>query len=314
MIQGCPLKRRSAVFFDVWLTANGYNKINGFCLTVNINPGTKDYIISTACRPADEGTVEALYQALQQFAGERKKTVKTAAFNGKMITVICHTDEIVPDITKGVRDSVDFINYCIGQFQCIPCCEVCGNQADTNIYLIENNISMMCQECFANVQNNIVDNIYKENRVNTNYPLGIVGSILGGLGGAVIWIIFSMMGRIGYVAGAVAGMGGYFGFKKLGKKMTLKGLIISLAVSLAFLLCGMYVAIGIDIFNAFRDWDVSFLDALQLVPVYLGDPEALGEIIYNHIFGFIMFILGAVCCIAQFFNEKKVKNRVIKLM
>ena len=172
----------------------------------------------------------------------------------------------------------------------------------------------MCQECFANVQNNIVDNIYKENRVNTNYPLGIVGSILGGLGGAVIWIIFSMMGRIGYVAGAVAGMGGYFGFKKLGKKMTLKGLIISLAVSLAFLLCGMYVAIGIDIFNAFRDWDVSFLDALQLVPVYLGDPEALGEIIYNHIFGFIMFILGAVCCIAQFFNEKKVKNRVIKLM
>ena len=219
------------------LTANGYNKINGFCFTVNINPGTKDYIISTACRPADEGTVEALYQALQQFAGERKKTVKTAAFNGKMITVICHTDEIVPDITKGVRDSVDFINYCIGQFQCIPCCEVCGNQADTNIYLIENNISMMCQECFANVQNNIVDNIYKENRVNTNYPLGIVGSILGGLGGAVIWIIFSMMGRIGYVAGAVAGMGGYFGFKKLGKKMTLKGLIISLAVSLAFLLC-----------------------------------------------------------------------------
>ena len=191
------------------LTANGYNKINGFCFTVNINPGTKDYIISTACRPADEGTVEALYQALQQFAGERKKTVKTAAFNGKMITVICHTDEIVPDITKGVRDSVDFINYCIGQFQCIPCCEVCGNQADTNIYLIENNISMMCQECFANVQNNIVDNIYKENRVNTNYPLGIVGSILGGLGGAVIWIIFSMMGRIGYVAGAVAGMGGY---------------------------------------------------------------------------------------------------------
>ena len=35
------------------LTANGYNKINGFCLTVNINPGTKDYIISTAFRPAD---------------------------------------------------------------------------------------------------------------------------------------------------------------------------------------------------------------------------------------------------------------------
>ena len=43
------------------LTANGYNKINGFCFTVNINPGTKDYIISSACRPADESTVEALF-------------------------------------------------------------------------------------------------------------------------------------------------------------------------------------------------------------------------------------------------------------
>lgn len=296
------------------LTVNGYKKTGGFCFTVNISAGTKDYIISSACRPADESAVQPLYQALQQFAGERKKTVKTAAFNGKTITVICHTDDVVPNITKGVTEAVNFINYCTGQFGCVPCCETCGNSVDTGIYLIENNISMMCQDCFADVQNNIVENIHKENRVNTNYPLGIIGSVLGGLGGALIWIIFSMLGKIGYIAGAVAGMGGYFGFKKFGKKMTLKGLIISLVVSLAFLLCGMYLAIGIDIFNAFRDWDISFLDALEVVPDYLGNPEFFGEIIYNHIFGFLMFILGAVCCTAQFINEKKVKNRVIKLM
>ena len=296
------------------LTANGYHKTDGFCFTVNIMPSTKDYIISSACKPADENLAEPLQTAVQQFAAERKKLIKTAAFNGKMIVIICHSDDIMPDITKGVSESMNFIRYCINQFGCVPCCETCGNISDAGIYLIENNISMMCQDCFANTQNSIVSNIRKENQVNTNYPLGIAGAVLGGLAGAVIWIVFSMLGKISVVAGGIAGLGGYFGFKKLGKKMTLQGLILSLTISFVFLLGGMYVAIGIDLFNAFKDWGITFSDAFELVPEYLTDSESLGEIIYNHIFGFLTFILGAVCCIAQFHSDKKVKNRVIRLM
>ena len=109
-------------------------------------------------------------------------------------------------------------------------------------------------------------------------------------------------------------MGGYFGFKVLGKKMTFKGLVISLVVSLVFLVGGMYVAMGIDMFNAFKEYGVGFSEAFELIPYYLSDPDSTGEIIYNHIFGFLTFILGAVCCVAQYFQEKKVKNRMIKLM
>lgn len=296
------------------LTANGYNKINGVCVTFRLNPNTKDHIISAACRPFDENAVTPMRDALQQFAAERQKIIKTAAFDGKKIMIIWHINDIAPDITKCVNESVSFIRFCIDRFGCVPCCSSCGNESNANIYAIENNIAALCSDCFTNIQNSMAGNMYNEAKIITNYPMGILGAVLGGLAGAVIWILFSMMGKISIIAGLFAAVFGYFGFKKLGKKMTLQGLILSLVVSFIFLLGGMYVAIGIDIFNAFKEWGVTFSDAFELIPYYLTDPESIGEIIYNHILGILTFILGTVCCIVQFHNDKKVKNRMVKLM
>ena len=156
--------------------------------------------------------------------------------------------------------------------------------------------------------------MYRENQVVTNYPMGVLGAVLGGLGGAVLWIITSLLGKISMIAGLFAGIFGYLGFRKFGKKMTLSGLIISLIVSFVFLLAGMYFAIGVDLFNAVKEYGFTFSEAFELIPVYLTDPDATGEIIYNHIFGFLSYIAGAGICIAGYYNDKKVKNRMIKLM
>ena len=66
------------------LTAKGYNKINGICFTVDLNPNTKDYIVSAACRPVDETAVASMRQAIQQFASERKKIIKKR----KMVNIL----------------------------------------------------------------------------------------------------------------------------------------------------------------------------------------------------------------------------------
>ena len=296
------------------LTAKGYNKINGVCFTVDLQPNTKNYIVSAACRPLDETAVYSMRQAIQQFAAERKNTVKNAVFDGKQIILVWYIADIVPDITKCVNESVNFINYCIAQFGCVPCCSSCGNESDTHVCVIENNIASLCENCFYDIQSRLAGNMYMENQIVTNYPMGVLGAVLGGLGGAVLWIVTSLLGRISMVAGAFAGLFGYFGFKKLGKKMTLQGLIISLAVSFVFLLAGMYFAIGIDIYNAIKEYGFTFSESFDFIPVYLSDPDSTGEIIYNHFAGFLTFILGAVCCIFQYRNDKKVKNRMIKLM
>ncbi len=296
------------------LTAKGYNKINGVCFTVDIHPNTKDCIVTAACRPTDETAVFSMRQAIQQFAAERKKIIKNAAFDGKQITIVWYMADINPNIAQYVTDSVNFVSYCIGQFGCIPCCSSCGNESYADICVIENNIAALCENCFYNTQSQLAGNMYRENQVVTNYPMGVLGSVLGGLGGAVLWVITSMLGKISIVAGLFAGMFGYLGFKKFGKKMTLSGLIISLIVSFVFLLAGMYFAIGVDLFNALKEYEFTFSEAFELIPVYLTDPDATGEIIYNHIFGFLSFIVGAVICIAGYYNDKKVKNRMIKLM
>ena len=296
------------------LTAKGYHKINGVCFTVDFHPNTKDYIVSAACRPADETAAASMRQAIQQFAAERKKVIKNAAFDGKQIMIIWHTNDINPDIAKYVMDSVNFISYCIAQFRCVPCCSSCGKESYPDIYVIENNIAALCENCFYNTQSQLAGNMYRENQVVTNYPLGVLGADLGGLGGAVLWVITSLLGKISIVAGLFAGMFGYLGFKKFGKKVTLTGLIVSLAVSFVFLLAGMYFAIGVDLFNAVKEYGFTFSEAFELIPVYLTDPDATGEIIYNHIFGFLSYIAGAGICIAGYYNDKKVKNRMIKLM
>lgn len=297
------------------LSAAGYNKINQISYIVRINAASQEFTVSAACRPLDENNIPALSAALNTFMAERKKMLKTAVFDGKQI-VICYQLGLSTNIGQYVNDAVQTIMFYINQFNCVPCCNHCGQLISTNIYTIENSVTAICEDCFASCQRNISQNIQTDAETITNYPMGTLGAVLGGLLGAVIWIVFSLLGKISVWAGLFAGSAGIYGFKWLGKKITPAAIVISVIVSLGLLVTGMYIAIGIDLHQELSSYgyDVSFSQALEFFPELMEDPDYRGAIIYNNVWGFVTYALAAVITAIQVNKEKKVKNRAFQLM
>ncbi len=297
------------------LTATGYNKINGISFIVHIEPSSKDYTIYAACRPYDQNNDSALSADLQKFASERQKIVKNAFFNGKQIIICCPLN-FTANIVQGVNEAVTSIMNLAGIYQCVPCCSVCGRTIETDIYTAENSVIAMCTDCFSSYQHKMFNNMQTDAQTITNYPMGTIGALLGGLAGAVIWVLASMMGRISMLAGLVSGFAGIYGFKMLGKKLSASGIAIAAIISLCLLLAGMYIATGIDLFNTFKDYgyELSFSETLECIPYALEDEDYRGAFIYNNIWGLIAYTFSVILTAVQLNKEKQIKNRVFKLM
>lgn len=291
----------------------GYTKINGFSFFANIMPGSETLIVSSSCKPQSENGFIELNKYLQQFSVDRKKTVNFAYFKNNTIS-ISYRMGIASNITKYVKEATDAIMYFAGQCGCIPVCHSCGQPVNTDFYSIGGETLSLCSECFSQKQGNIMAKAQTEAETVTNFPLGILGAALGGLIGAVLWIIFSMMGRIVFLAGIAASVGGFIGFQKLGKKMNVAGLIVSTLISLLMLGAGMYFSLGIDVYNAFKEtYEISFSQAFSFIPFVFEDPEIRSAVIHDWVIGLITFIIPVIIFVLQFFHEKKVKNQALRL-
>lgn len=306
-------------------SATGYNKINGFSFVVSILPSSKTYIISTDCKPQNENGAIELNKYLQQFTADRKKTVNSAAFDGKTIS-ISYRMGMTANITNEVKEATDAIMYFVAQCNCVPICRGCGQAVNTDIYSVGGKVVSLCPNCFNQVQNGMMAETRAEAEKTTNVPMGILGAALGGLVGAVIWIIFYMLGYIVYIAGFAAGFLGLAGFKKFGKKLTTSGVVISIAISFIMLIAGMYLATAIDVYNAFKEYyDITFADSFSIMSqlfdasseLSLLSPELHSEfcssVAYNWIIGIITYIVAAVISVVQFFKDRKVKNQAVRL-
>ncbi|MDD6490260.1 MAG: hypothetical protein PUG48_10730 [Clostridia bacterium] len=291
--------------------ATGYAKFNGIPFMVKIDTPSKTYIVSASCCPQDENGAVTLNSYLQQFSADRKKTVNMANYSNNTISIV-YKMGMSTDITANVKEATDAIMYFVAQSSCIPVCNACGQQVATDFYSVRGNVHCLCPNCFNRVQSTMLQQANAESQTSVNYPLGILGAVLGGLVGAVLWVIFSMMGKVVVAAGLVAGFLGVLLFEKLGKKLTLPGLFISLGISLVMLLIGMYFALGIDIYNELKEY-ITFSEAFSLIPYVFSDSEIIGAIIHDWGFGIIGYILTAVVSIGGFFNKRKVQNQAVRL-
>ncbi len=311
------------------LTSVGYNNVNGFYFTVCVAPDGKQYTVSVSFALPDANAAGYFNQALGQFLAERKKTIISGVYANNRLDLCYKFKGLAPDVTEGVKEATDACMYFFNQFRAVPACSCCGRPNGTSLYAMEKNISALCSECFVSERSRISTKNRDIDETKENVPLGIVGSVLGALVGAVIWVLMSVLGRIVWAAGLASGVLSFFGYKRFAKKMTRKGLIISLVLGFVILLAGMYCAFAIDVYNAENDYlteyntyfsdyldgpreYISYFDALALVPEYF--VYDVGTAIYNNIFGIIGYVVAAVGCIATTMFDKKTKNRIERLM
>lgn len=150
----------------------------------------------------------------------------------------------------------------------------------------------------------------------SNIPMGILGAILFSLIACVIWVIIGTLGFISYIGGLAMGFCCVIGYKTLGKKFDIYGVITCIVVILvAVLACNIFVEVmsifndadAADIarqlgYNGFADVYFHFFEFMGTVDyalTYVGETQTLTsmfvrDLLISYVFSGIAFAVVAI--------------------
>jgi hypothetical protein len=102
-----------------------------------------------------------------------------------------------------------------------------------------------------------------------NVPMGILGALLFSLVGGVLYFIIYQLGFIAGIAGFVSVICAVKGYKWLGKRESVKGVIISVIISVAVIFLAAIYSIGFECLDAMRSFYPS--ESINLInsPIYV---------------------------------------------
>lgn len=288
-----------------------YGNINGYFVVIHQDPATPAR--HTLQLWVKTGNVEP-YPAIVDFVNgcpSKYKYLQTASYSGTKIIaefwgvgfkwgsayVPC-MDEFLNEVT----------NYCRSN-QLVTCCESCGNELGLSLYQVESVDHLLCSACYAEASDKIRQTVNeKAKEGNGNIIGGIIGALLGSLLGVIVWVLIYQLGYISAAGGAVMVICALKGYELLGGRLNIVGIVISCIISVIMLLFAEQVCLSIEIYQAFRDYDITFFDAFQSVPAFLEEPEIISAVGFDLVMGYILLAAGAWGTIHQ--TYKKNKNSV----
>ncbi|MCH5324377.1 MAG: hypothetical protein J1E39_04110 [Eubacterium sp.] len=168
---------------------------------------------------------------------------------------------------------------------------------------------------------NYVPPVSKPIPAKSNPLLGIVGAILFGLIACVVWVLIGMLGYITYIGGLVMGFCVVSGYRVLGKKFDIYGIICSIIVIILAVLAsnifiytwqvfsepGMEEALQFIGFNGFGDVFFRFFEFGDRVDTLLGltgSDSIMGEFTTNLVISYVFSAIGYLVCAIPTFKTR----------
>lgn len=105
------------------------------------------------------------------------------------------------------------------------------------------------------------------NEQKENVLLGIIGSFVGSLIGAICIVLLGQFGYIASICGVVMGICALKGYVLLGKRMSLKGLIISVIMMIAMVYLSNMVSYGLAVAEVYEVDMVTGISAVHMLLV-----------------------------------------------
>lgn len=172
-----------------------------------------------------------------------------------------------------------------------PSCKYCRHDHPLDFYSIQGNVEVICDECYEKIVQ-----ASKENQVEQteNVLSGIIGAIIGALIGVVLWVIVYQLGFIVAIVAYLMVVCAIKGYEKLGGRLSKKGVWIAVIISIMMLLVAEYLSIGVTLYNEFRNlYDIKILEAMSMVPAFLGVSEVKALFIKDLVIGYIFMIAAS---------------------
>ena len=151
----------------------------------------------------------------------------------------------------------------------------------------------------------------------SNVVLGIVGALIGAALGGVVWGIVYKLGYIAGIAGFAIVAGAFKGYELLGKALDIKGVVISVLISVVMIFVAQYVSVALEVKTEYdaiyeeavdecrmygcledheeelEEFKMSFTDVLEELPDLMDEADAWGDFISDLVVGYIFSILCA---------------------
>lgn len=211
------------------------------------------------------------------------------------------------NVSEALRAAVSFLR----QKGFEPCCQLCGQQEETESCIVGNAVLQICPACYQQISQTANIESQQKERTSENLLGGIVGALLGSLIGAACILLISQLGYVAAISGVVMAVCTLKGYELLGKKLSTKGVV----------LCVLLMAL-VTFFTNRLDWAISvnqqtgwgFGYSYQSIP-YLLSEEAISEgSYYGSLIEIYLFAaLGAVPMIRSMLKNQKNANRVYRM-
>ena len=218
---------------------------------------------------------------------------------------------------KAEKNAIEAVSAVTEYFKAngyVDVCEYCGNPtsgAEINALGCEGNISHLCESCAANVEKLETQRILESEAVEENVVAGIIGALLGSIVGVIAILLIGRAGYISALGGIVMAVATVFGYEKLAKKITGKGIAVCVITMIVMVFVAEKLDWCIEIYDIMKSEDVAFLDLYARFFYVLEIFEATKEFFLDLGLLYVFTLLGAFPTIKKKIAERKYINDVV---
>ena len=154
----------------------------------------------------------------------------------------------------------------------------------------------------------------KNTDVRENVVAGIVGAFLFSLAGGILWFVIYLFGFIAGISGLVGAVCAIKGYSIFAKKESMKGIVISVIISLLVIAAAWYMCFAYDIYTFYNDmyalgeidYTLTFSESASAVPYFLSEPDIGPAYIKDLLIGLVLCIVGGGSYVVN--KMKGIKN------
>lgn len=187
------------------------------------------------------------------------------------------------------------------------------NEVETALYLVGSTPVFLSESGLEKQQFVNANEQIMEESANENVFLGLIGAFIGSLVGVLVSVIIGQLGYVSFVSGIVMGVATLKGYELLGKRLSIKGIVISIFLTIIM----TYFAYQLDwalYLVRYTGGEANVFDAMAIIPELLMDGSLdttdywieLGKL-YLFNFG------GAAVTIISYFKEHKGRHAIRRL-
>ncbi|EKS22190.1 hypothetical protein HMPREF9318_00388 [Streptococcus urinalis FB127-CNA-2] len=181
--------------------------------------------------------------------------------------------------------------------------EVSGQVSQTSVYQLSNRLLLTTEANFEQFSSQLLAE--KNEMVNEIIGLGLVGAFVGSLIGAISIVIIGQLGFVAAISGIIMGICTVKGYELLAKKLSFKGIVISIIMMIIMTYIGHKTSFAISVANYYK---VGFFRAFQSISQLIKEGYIKGNVYYAELFKVYIFTaIGAIPTIINSYRNNKMK-------